>query len=282
MIFDILTLFPAMFSGPLSESILKRAQQAGVISVRLHNIRDYATDRHRTTDDTPYGGGAGMVMKAEPLAAAIRAVLAADTCLVPTGTPGVPDLSPSMEAGQSGLSSMSGPAASAPPVILMSPDGQPFTQAVAAELAQERRLVLVCGRYEGVDERLRRQYITRELSIGDYILTGGELAAMVVVDVVARLIPGVLDAESIIEESHSDGLLEYPHYTRPAVWEGQAVPAILLSGHHGEVARWRRQQRLQRTLERRPELLARSAQQGLLTAADLAFLATLGWQPATP
>ncbi len=253
MIFDILTLFPAMFSGPLSESILKRAQQAGVISVRLHNIRDYATDRHRTTDDTPYGGGAGMVMKAEPLAAAIRDVQTRDERLT-----------------------------SPPPVILMSPDGQPFTQAVAAELAQERRLVLVCGRYEGVDERLRRQYITRELSIGDYVLTGGELAAMVVVDVVARLVPGVLDAESIIEESHSDGLLEYPHYTRPAVWEGQAVPAILLSGHHGEVARWRRQQRLQRTLERRPDLLARSAQQGLLTAADLAFLATLGWQPATP
>ncbi len=280
MIFDILTLFPAMFSGPLSESILKRAQQAGVISVRLHNIRDYATDRHRTTDDTPYGGGAGMVMKAEPLASAIRAVLAADECSVPPGAPGVPDLSPSMDAARSGSSSTPGPAASGSPVILMSPDGQPFTQAVAAELAQEQRLVLVCGRYEGIDERLRTQCITRELSIGDYVLTGGELAAMVIVDAVARLVPGVLDAESIIEESHSDGLLEYPHYTRPAVWEGQAVPAVLLSGHHGAVARWRRQQRLQRTLERRPDLLAQSASQGLLTAADLAFLATLGWQPA--
>lgn len=252
MIFDILTLFPAMFTGPLSESILKRAQQAGVISVRLHNIRDYATDRHRTTDDSPYGGGAGMVMKAEPLAAAIRDVQTRDELLT-----------------------------LAPPVILMSPDGQTFTQVVAAELARAQRLVLVCGRYEGIDERLRTKCITHELSIGDYVLTGGELAAMVVVDAVARLVPGVLDAASIVEESHSDGLLEYPHYTRPAVWEDQAVPAVLLSGHHGAVARWRRQQRLQRTLERRPDLLARSAQQGLLTAADLAFLATLGWQPAT-
>lgn len=280
MIFDILTLFPAMFTGPLNESILKRAQQAGVITVRLHNIRDYATDRHRTTDDTPYGGGAGMVMKAEPLAAAIRAVLSADACSVPTGRSDEHDHSPSSDAARSGLSSPAGSAALVPPVILMSPAGQLFTQAIAAELAQEQRLVLVCGHYEGIDERLRRQCISRELSIGDYVLTGGELAAMVIVDAVARLVPGVLAAESIIEESHSDGLLEYPHYTRPAVWEGQAVPAVLLSGHHGEVARWRRQQRLQRTLERRPDLLAQSARQGLLTADDLAFLATLGWQPA--
>lgn len=251
MRFDILTLFPEMFAGPLTESILKRAQQAGLISVNLHDIRDYATDRHRTADDAPYGGGAGMVMKAEPLAACIRAVLAA------------PD------------------APAAPPVILLSPDGELFTQALAEELARLPRLVLVCGHYEGVDERIRATLITREASIGDYVLTGGELAAMVLVDAVARLVPGVLDAESTAEESHSDGLLEYPHYTRPAVWEGLEAPAVLLSGHHGEVAKWRRQQRLRRTLERRPDLLARSAAQGLLTRKDLEFLATLGW-PAEP
>jgi tRNA (guanine37-N1)-methyltransferase len=247
---DILTLFPAMFTGPLTESILKRAQQAGLITIRLHDIRDYATDRHRTADDTPYGGGAGMVMKAEPLAAAIRAVR--DDPALPTGEP---------------------------PVILMSPDGEQFTQAMAHELAQQPRLLLVCGHYEGIDERVRTTLTTREISIGDYVLTGGELAAMVVIDAVARLVPDVLDAESITEESHSEGLLEYPHYTRPGIWEGQEVPPVLLSGHHGEVAKWRRQQRLHRTLARRPDMLAAAAREGLLSAADLAFLATLGWEP---
>lgn len=261
MRFDILTLFPNMFTGPLTESIIKRARQAGSIDIRLHNIRDYATDRHRTTDDTPYGGGAGMVMKAEPLAACIRAVLA--------DVPHAPDAEPDLADRER------------PPVILMSPDGQRFTQTVAEELARYPRLVLVCGHYEGVDERVREALITRELSIGDYVLTGGELAAMVVVDAVARLVPDVLDAESIAEESHNDGLLEYPHYTRPVVWEGRAVPPVLISGHHGEVARWRRQQRLRRTLERRPDLLAGSAAQGLLTPGDLEFLATLGWRPET-
>jgi len=248
--FDILTLFPNMFVGPLTESILKRAQQAGRIDVRLHNIRDWATDKHRTADDAPYGGGAGMVMKAEPLAACIRAVLADDD----EGAP-------------------------SPPVILLTPDGERFTQGIAQELAEEPRLLLVCGHYEGVDERVREKLITRELSIGDYVLTGGELAAMVVVDAVARLVPGVIDAESTAEESHSDGLLEYPHYTRPAVWEGQAVPPILLSGHHGEVAKWRRRERLRRTLARRPDLLAQAYGEGRLTPADLAYLAELGWQP---
>ncbi|EFO81440.1 tRNA (guanine-N1)-methyltransferase [Oscillochloris trichoides DG-6] len=243
MRFDILTLFPGMFA-PLEESILKRAQQAGTISIGLHNIRDWATDRHRTADDAPYGGGAGMVMKAAPLAAAIRAVVE--------------------EA--------------APPVILLSPDGEPFTQALASELAQQPWLVLVCGHYEGLDERVRESLISREISIGDYVLTGGELAAMVVVDAVARLVPGVIDGESIAEESHSDGLLEYPHYTRPAVWEGRAVPAILTSGHHGEVAKWRRRERLRRTLVRRPDMLRRAREQGLLDKHDLAYLAELGWE----
>lgn len=252
MKFDILTLFPEMFAGPLTESIIKRAIQAGQISVNLHNIRDYATDKHHTADDAPYGGGAGMVMKAVPLAAAIRAAI---------GTP---------ETGDQDSSGKRPPI-----VILMSPAGERFSQRIAEELAGHERLILVCGRYEGVDERVCEALIDRQLSIGDYVLTGGELAAMVVLDAVARLVPGVLDAESTVEESHSDALLEYPHYTRPAEWEGRAVPAVLLSGHHGQVALWRRQQRLRRTLERRPDLLAHAA----LTKADRAYLQTLGWQP---
>jgi tRNA (guanine37-N1)-methyltransferase len=256
MRFDILTIFPEMFSGPLNESIIKRAIQAGLISVRLHDIRAYATDRHRTTDDAPYGGGAGMVMKPEPLAAAIRAVLAEEAI---------------------GNAEGAEPAAplARPLVVLMSPAGELFTQRIAAELATYPRLVLVCGRYEGVDERVREALIDRELSIGDYVLTGGELAAMVVLDAVARLVPGVIDPESTLEESHSDGLLEYPHYTRPAVWEGRAVPPVLLSGHHGQIAHWRRQQRLRRTLERRPDLLATAA----LTPDDREYLRSLGWDP---
>jgi tRNA (guanine37-N1)-methyltransferase len=241
MRFDILTLFPAMFVGPFTESILKRATQAGHVTIALHDIRAHATDRHRTCDDAPFGGGAGMVMKPEPLARAIRAT---------------------QELG--------GPA----PVVLLSPDGEVFSQQIASELAQLPRLILVCGHYEGVDERVREACIDREISIGDYVLTGGELAAMVVVDAVARLIPGVIDPASIAEESHGDALLEYPHYTRPAVWEDHAVPAVLTSGHHGEVAKWRRQQRLARTLVRRPDLLARAN----LTAADRAYLCTLGWE----
>jgi tRNA (guanine37-N1)-methyltransferase len=249
MRFDILTLFPAMFQGPLTESILKRAQQAGKIEIHLHDIRQWTTDRHRTADDAPYGGGAGMVMKAEPLAAAIRAVRAADERQGPT--------------------------------ILLTPDGELFTQSIARELATLPRLLLVCGHYEGIDERVRETLIDRELSIGDYVLTGGELAAMVVVDAVARLAPGVIDSESIVEESHNDFLLEYPHYTRPAVWEGLAVPSVLLSGNHGEIARWRRVERLRRTLTRRPDLLARAAAAGVLTQADLALLAEWGWHPDT-
>lgn len=261
MRFDILTLFPGMFAGPLSESILKRAQQAGLIAVHLHNIRDWARDRHRTADDAPYGGGAGMVLKAEPLAACIRAVLA---------TPATEPTPP----GAAGA-----PVAPQPPVILLAPDGERFSQSLAQELAALERLVLVCGHYEGIDERVREALITRELSIGDYVLTGGELAALVVVDAVARLVPGVIDAESVAEESHSDGLLEYPHYTRPAIWEGRPVPPVLLSGHHGEVAKWRRYERLRRTLARRPDLLAQAYATGRLSAADLAVLAELGWRP---
>jgi tRNA (guanine37-N1)-methyltransferase len=265
MQFDILTLFPDMFTGPLTESILKRATQSGLISIDVHDIRAYTTDKHHTADDTPYGGGAGMVMKAEPLAAAIRAV-ASDQQSVTTGQ-------------QSELVEAGSPAADCRPqtlVVLMTPAGELFSQRIARELAKHDRLVLVCGHYEGIDERVREALIDRELSIGDYVLTGGELAAMVVVDAVARLVPGVIDAESIREESHSAGLIEYPHYTRPAIWEGREVPPVLLSGHHAQVARWRHEQQLRRTLERRPDLLASAD----LTALDRAFLESIGWIPS--
>jgi tRNA (guanine37-N1)-methyltransferase len=258
MQFDILTLFPGMFTGPLTESIIKRAAQAGLISIGIHDIRAYTTDKHHTADDSPYGGGAGMVMKAEPLAAAIRAVMGGERHVTSDESAAPASHRPSP----------------ATLVALMTPAGELFSQRIAMELAGYERLVLVCGHYEGVDERACEALIDREISIGDYVLTGGELAAMVVVDAVARLVPGVIDAESIGEESHSAGLIEYPHYTRPAVWEGREVPPVLRAGHHGEVARWRRRQQLQRTLERRPDLLARAE----LTPADRAFLASLGWK----
>jgi tRNA (guanine37-N1)-methyltransferase len=264
MRFDILTLFPDMFAGPLTESIIKRAVQAETIQIVLHDIRAYATDKHHTADDAPYGGGAGMVMKVEPLAAAIRDVVGSHQSAVS-----------SQQSAMESAGLPTGDCLLQTQVILMSPAGERFTQNVAHELAGYDRLVLVCGHYEGIDERVREALIDRELSIGDYVLTGGELAAMVVVDAVARLVPGVIDAESIGEESHSGGLLEYPHYTRPAVWEGREVPQVLLSGHHGQVAQWRRQQQLRRTLERRPDLLERAE----LTSADQNYLRSLGWSP---
>ncbi len=221
MHFDIFTLFPGMFQGPLNESILKRAQERGLLSIALHNIRDATTDKHHVVDDYPYGGGAGMVMKPEPIFTAVEAVY------------------------QGG------------PIILLSPQGRLFNQRIAHELAKEPRITLICGHYEGVDERVRQHLATDELSIGDYILTGGELAAMVVVDVVSRLIPGVLTSESTQEESHTSGILEYPHYTRPPEFRSWRVPDILLSGNHQQIARWRRKQSLRLTKERRPDLFAK-------------------------
>lgn len=245
MHFDILTLFPSMFEGIFNESIVKRAVEAGLVSIAIHNIRDYAPDKHHITDDTPYGGGGGMVMKPEPIFAAVEAVL---------GT-------------------------SKAPIILLTPQGRLFTQEVARELASHEHLVLICGHYEGVDERVRQHLATDEISIGDYVLTGGEVPAMVVVDAMTRLIPGVLgDSGAVFEDSHAGGLLEYPHYTRPQVFRGWAMPEVLLSGHHERVARWRREQALRRTFERRPDLLAKAE----LSEADKEFLRRLKRETTAP
>ncbi len=223
---EIFTLFPGMFESPLRESILGRALARGLVHIGLHNIRDYAIDRHQVTDDTPYGGGGGMVMKPEPIFAAVEAVL------------GVP---------------------ARWPLILLSPQGRPFTQARAWQLAQSAGFALLCGRYEGVDERVREHLAVEELSVGDYVLSGGELAAMTVVEAVTRLLPGALgDEDGALNDSHSSGLLEYPHYTRPAEFRGWRVPQVLASGNHAQIARWRRDQALYRTWLRRPDLLARA------------------------
>lgn len=233
MKFDVFTLFPEFFAGPLTSSILKRGQQAGAIEIGVHNIRDWAEGKHRVCDDYPFGGGAGMVMKAQPVADAIESVLNFNAG---------PD-----ENGKTAL----------PPclVILMTPQGRPFSQAIARELSEKSHLALLCGHYEGIDERAVNLLVTDEISIGDYVLTGGEAAALVVIEAVSRLVPGVLGNEaSPLEESFSDGLLEAPCYTRPAQWRGQSVPDVLLSGHHGETAKWKRREALRRTLERRPDL----------------------------
>jgi tRNA (guanine37-N1)-methyltransferase len=240
MHFDILTLFPGLFAGIFEESILKRAREAGLVSTAVHNIRDYAAGRHRVTDDTPYGGGGGMIMKPEPIFAAVEAVLGREQATTP--------------------------------IILLTPQGRLFSQRVARELARHRRILLICGRYEGVDARVHEHLVTDEISIGDYVLSGGEIPAMVIVEAVARLIPGVLGEPSApFEDSHAEGLLEYPHYTRPPVFRGYGVPEVLLSGHHAEIVRWRRRQALQSTWRRRPELLS----QAQLTNEDRAYLAEL-------
>ena len=226
MRFDILSIFPEMFESFFGCSLLKRAQDRGLIRIEAHDIRAGATDRHRMTDDYPYGGGAGMVMKVEPIARVLESIGARPgECLR----------------------------------VLLTPQGETFSQAIAGELARAGRVVLICGHYEGVDERVRENLVDRELSIGDYILTGGEAAAMVIVDAVARLVPGVLgNEESARHESFAGGLLESPQYTRPEEFRGWKVPEVLLSGHHREIEAWRRREALRRTLRRRPDLLARA------------------------
>ncbi len=221
--FDILSIFPEMFNSPFESSILKKARDKGLIEINILNIRDFTEDKHRMTDDAPYGGGGGMVMKVEPIDRAIN---------------GVP------KKGNRVLT------------ILMTPQGEKFTQAAAEDLSRNEQLIIICGHYEGVDERVRQNLVDREISIGDYVLTGGELSAMVVVDAVSRLIPGVLgNSESATVDSFSSGLIEYPHYTRPAEYRGWTVPEVLLSGHHREIDAWRHRESLRRTRERRPDLL---------------------------
>ena len=243
MRFDIFSLFPEVFDSYLNTSILKRAREAQILEVHTYNIRDWATDRHHTTDDTPYGGGGGMVMKPEPIFSAIESTL---------GSP------PSC------------------PVILLSPQGRPFTQKIAFELAENDELALLCGRYESVDERIREHLVTDSISVGDYVLTGGELPALILVDAITRLLPGVLgDPDAPHDDSHATGLLEYPHYTRPPEFRGWEIPEMLLSGNHAEIDRWRREESLRRTLIHRPDLLPKAD----LSRKDLAFLSNLGYNP---
>jgi tRNA (guanine37-N1)-methyltransferase len=224
---DFFTLFPQFFASPLESVIFQRAREKGLLEAHVYNIRDYTHDKHHVADDYPYGGGAGMVMKPEPIFEAVETVLAENS------TEGEPLA-----------------------IILLTPQGRPFSQTHAQRLAGYKRLLFICGHYEGVDERVREHLATEEISIGDYVLAGGELPALVVADAVVRLIPGVLgSAESVVEESHNQGLLEYPQYTRPPDFRGWRVPDILLSGHHAEVAKWRRRESLRRTMDERPELL---------------------------
>jgi tRNA (guanine37-N1)-methyltransferase len=219
---DILTLFPEVFQGIFSFGIFQRAMEQKLVNISVHNIRDYTHDKHHTADDYPYGGGAGMVLKPDPIFEAVESI--------------------EKEAET--------------PVILLSPQGRLFCQKIAQELSSYRRLILICGHYEGVDERVSEHLVTDEISVGDYVLSGGEPAAIVVIDAVVRLLPGVLgSAESLVDDSHVGGLLEYPQYTRPPVFRGWSVPEVLLSGNHAQIAKWRREQAIRRTMKRRPELL---------------------------
>ncbi|MEO5887778.1 MAG: tRNA (guanosine(37)-N1)-methyltransferase TrmD [Anaerolineales bacterium] len=239
MQFEVFTLLPEVFPSYLESSMLQRARLRGLIDVRIHNIRDYTHDKHHTTDDTPYGGGGGMVMKPDPVFEAVESVL--------------------------------GPLPDPPlvPIILLTPQGRVFTQRVAEELSHYERIALLCGRYEGVDERIRKHLVSDEISIGDYVLTGGELPALMIIDAVARLLPGVLgDPDGAQDDSHSMGLLEYPHYTRPPTFRGWSVPDVLLSGDHAKIEKWRREQALSRTLHKRPDMLEKAD----LSEADKKYL----------
>jgi tRNA (guanine37-N1)-methyltransferase len=249
---DVITIFPE-YLAPLSLSLVGKARVAGPLDVHVHDLREWSTDRHRSVDDTPYGGGAGMVMRPEPWGAALDAVLAA------------------------------GPRELRPRLVVPSPAGRLFTQSIARELAVLPWLIFACGRYEGIDARVTEWASTRaqvdEISLGDYVVGGGEVAALAIVEAVARLLPGVVgNPDSLIDESHTEGLLEYPMYTKPPVWSGLPVPEVLLSGHHGRIARWRRDEALRRTAARRPDLLGK-LELATLDTRDRAVLAELGWLP---
>ncbi len=239
MVFDILTIFPEIFRSPLSESLIKKALDKGIVQVRIWNLRDFTEDKHRTTDDYPYGGGAGMVMKADPIFRAVEEIK--------TNNP---------EAR----------------TLLLTPQGERFHQGLARGLSEQKHWILICGRYEGLDERVRQGVVDQEISIGDYVLNGGEIPALVFLEVISRYVPGFLGSEqSVEEETFSDGLLEYPQYTRPPVLRGMEVPEVLLSGNHAEIRRWRRRESLKRTYLRRPDLLETAD----LSEEDLEYLAEL-------
>lgn len=250
MQFEVFTLLPEVFPSYLETSIIKRACERGLINVRVHNIRDYTHDKHHTTDDTPYGGGGGMVMKPEPVFEAVESVLGLITSHA--SRPTEPD--------------------SIIPVILLTPQGRVFNQSIAEELSQHTCILLLCGRYEGIDERIREHLVTDEISIGDYVLTGGELPALILIDAIARLLPDVLgDPTGAQDDSHSMGLLEYPHYTRPPEFRGWKAPDVLLSGDHKKIDKWRREQALLRTFNKRPDILQKTE----LSKEDLKFVEEL-------
>lgn len=249
MRFDILTLFPEIFAGVFDHSIVRRARDAGKVSIHIHNIRDYARDKHHVTDDAPYGGGGGMIMKVDPIIYALEDVVGAER------------IQRQKQGGQVTV-----------PIVLLTPKGRRFSQEIAHDYEKRGRVVLICGRYEAVDERVSELAVTDQISIGDYVLSGGEIPAMVIVEAVTRLVPGVLgDMRAIVQDSHAQNLLEYPQYTRPASFRGHAVPEILLSGHHARIARWRRERSLRRTWQRRPDLLKEAD----LSDSDRAYLRSL-------
>lgn len=248
MQFDVFTLLPEVFPSYLETSILKRARERNLIDVRVHNIRDYTHDKHHMTDDTPYGGGGGMVMKPDPVFEAIETVLGLKS-------------SPSSPIPEANI-----------PIILLTPQGRVFNQSIAKELSAHSHIALLCGRYEGIDERIREHLVTDEISIGDYVLTGGEIPALILIDAISRLLPNVLgDPTGAEDDSHAMGLLEYPHYTRPPEFRGWKAPDVLLSGDHAKIDKWRRQQALERTFRKRPDMLEKAE----LSKEDLKFIETL-------
>ncbi|MBL8080047.1 MAG: tRNA (guanosine(37)-N1)-methyltransferase TrmD [Anaerolineales bacterium] len=254
MQFEVFTLLPEVFPSYLETSILKRARDRGLINVRVHNIRDYTHDKHHMTDDTPYGGGGGMVMKPEPVFEAIESVLGRFDY--------AQDASP--QTPPASVSNI--------PIILLTPQGRVFNQTIAKELSAHPHIALLCGRYEGIDERIREHLVTDEISIGDYVLTGGEIPALILIDAISRLLPNVLgDPTGAEDDSHAMGLLEYPHYTRPPEFRGWHAPEVLLSGDHAKIDKWRRQQALERTFKKRPDMLEKAE----LTKEDLKFIEKL-------